>query len=472
MAEQAEQTGPFDVTVIGAGPGGYVAAIRAAQVGLKTAIIERDQDLGGTCLLRGCIPTKELLHSAHVYDLVSDPNEFGVSIEGFKLHFDKVMARKNKVVGRLSKGVEFLMKKNRITVFKGHGRLEGNGRVTVTGADGAVREVPTRHVILATGSAPRLLPGVEVQSPRVVTSDQLLDFDHVPKSMVVLGAGAVGVEFASVFKRFGSDVTILELLPRLVPIEDEETSAELQKSFRRRKIQVMTSTRFESVTVHPDDVEIRYTGSDGQPGTLRAETLLIAVGRRPVTDGLGLENTRIVTDRGYIQVDEFMRTAEPNVYAIGDVIPTPWLAHVASKEGCVAAEHIAGRNPRPINYQLVPNCTYCEPEIGSVGLTEAKAREKGYEVKVGKFPFSALGKAIILGETEGFVKVVSDARYDEVLGVHIMGPHATDLLAEACVALGLEATTEELGHIMHAHPTLSEAVMEAAEAVHGMSTSM
>ncbi|MEY3282902.1 MAG: dihydrolipoyl dehydrogenase [Acidobacteriota bacterium] len=462
----------FDVTVIGAGPGGYVAAIRAAQLGLKTAIIERDKDLGGTCLLRGCIPTKELLHSAHVYDMISDPTEFGVSVEGFKLHFNKVMDRKNKVVGRLSKGVEFLMKKNKITVFKGHGKLEGKGRVTVTDATGKKQDIATKNVIIATGSAPRLLPGVDITSPRVVTSDQLLDFDHVPKSMVVLGAGAVGVEFASVFKRFGSDVTIIELLPRLVPIEDEETSAELQKSFRRRQINVMTSTRFESVKVNQDDVEISYTGADGKPGKINAATLLIAVGRRPVTDGLGLENTKIETDRGYLKVDEYMRTAEPNVYAIGDVIPTPWLAHVASKEGCLAAEHIAGKNPHPINYNLVPNCTYCEPEIGSVGLTEAKAKEKGYDIKVGKFPFSALGKAIILGETEGFVKIISDAKYDEILGVHIMGPHATDLLGEACVALGLEATTEALGHIMHAHPTLSESIMEAAEAVHGMATSI
>jgi dihydrolipoamide dehydrogenase len=383
-----------------------------------------------------------------------------------------VMDRKNKVVGRLSKGVEFLMKKNKITVFKGHGKLEGKGRVTVTDATGKKQDIATKNVIIATGSAPRLLPGVDIHSPRVVTSDQLLDFDQVPKSMVVLGAGAVGVEFASVFKRFGSDVTIIELLPRLVPIEDEETSAELQKSFRRRKINVMTSTRFESVKVNKDDVEISYTGADGKPGKINAETLLIAVGRRPVTDGLGLENTKIETDRGYLKVDEFMRTAEPNVYAIGDVIPTPWLAHVASKEGCLAAEHIAGKNPHPINYNLVPNCTYCEPEIGSVGLTEAKAKEKGYDVKIGKFPFSALGKAIILGETEGFVKIISDAKYDEILGVHIMGPHATDLLGEACVALGLEATTEALGHIMHAHPTLSESIMEAAEAVHGMATSI
>lgn len=466
MAEQ------FDVTVIGAGPGGYVAAIRAAQVGLKTAIIERDKALGGTCLLRGCIPTKELLHSAHVYDLISDPEEFGVSVTGLKLHFNKVMDRKNKIVTKLSKGVEFLMKKNKITVFKGQGKLEGKGRVTVTGADGKVTEVPTKNVILATGSAPRLLPGMSVQAPRIITSDELLDIDHVPKSLVVLGAGAVGVEFASVFKRFGSDVTVIELLDRLVPIEDAETSAELQKAFRKRGIKVMTSTKFESATVNANDVTINFTGSDGKPGTINADTLLVAIGRRPVTDGLGLENTKCEVDRGYIKIDEFMRTAEPNMYAIGDVVPTPWLAHVASKEGCLAAEHIAGRNPHPINYNLVPNCTYCEPEIGSVGLTEAKAKEKGYDIKVGKFPFSALGKAMILGETEGFIKVIADAKYDEVLGVHMIGPHATDLLAEACVAMGLEATAEEFGHIMHAHPTLSEAVMEAAEAVHGMATSI
>jgi dihydrolipoamide dehydrogenase len=466
MAEQ------FDVTVIGAGPGGYVAAIRAAQVGLKTAIIEKDKDLGGTCLLRGCIPAKELLHAASVYDLITDPGEFGVSIEGFKLHFDKVMQRKNRVVAKLSKGVEFLMKKNKITVFKGTGRFESRGRVTVADSGGIKREVPTKNVIIATGSAPRLLPGLEVRSPRVVTSDELLDFNHVPKSMIVLGAGAVGVEFASAFKRFGTDLTIIELLPRLVPVEDEEISAELQRAFRRRGINSLVNTRFESAKVNADDVEITYMGADGKQGTMTAETLLVAVGRRPYTDGLGLDNTKCEVERGYIKVDEFMRTAEPNVYAIGDVVPTPWLAHVASKEGCLAAEHIAGRDPQPINYNLVPNCTYCEPEIGSVGLSEARAKEKGYQVKVGRFPFSALGKAMILGETEGLVKVVTDAKYDEVLGVHIIGPHATDLLAEACVAMGLEATAAELGHIMHAHPTLSEAVMEAAEAVHGMATSI
>ncbi len=462
----------FDVTVVGAGPGGYSAAIRAAQVGLKTAIVERDPNLGGTCLLRGCIPTKEYLHSAHLADTMKHAAEFGIEVSDFKINFESVYQRKNKIVDQLSKGVTFLMKKNKITVFKGTGSLAGNGKVNVTAADGKVETIDTKNVIIATGSAPRLLPGLEVNAPRVVTSDELLEIRQIPKSMVVLGAGAVGVEFASVFAHFGSAVTIIELLPRIVPIEDEDVSKELTRVFKKRKITVLTDTRFQAAKVNQDDVEITYVDSKGKEGKITCETLLVATGRRAVTEGLGVEGTKLEIERGYIKVDEFMRTAEPNVYAIGDVIPTPWLAHVAAKEGSVAAEHIAGKNPRPINYNLVPNCTYCHPEIGSIGLTEAKAKEKGYDVKVGKFPFSALAKAKILGETDGFVKVVADAKYDEVLGVHIIGPHATDLLAEASVALGLEATAEELGHIMHAHPTLSESVMEAAEDVHKMAINM
>ena len=462
----------FDVTIIGAGPGGYSAAIRAAQVGLKTAIVERDPNLGGTCLLRGCIPTKEYLHSAHLADTMKHAAEFGIEITDYKINFESVYQRKNKIVDQLSKGVAFLMKKNKITVFKGTGSFAGKGKVNVTSADGKVETIDTKNVIIATGSAPRLLPGLEVNAPRVVTSDELLEIRQIPKSMVVLGAGAVGVEFASVFAHFGSAVTILELLPRIVPIEDEEVSKELTRVFKKRKINVLTDTKFQSAKVNADDVEITYVDSKGKEGKITCETLLVATGRRAVTDGLGVEGTKLEIERGYIKIDEFMRTAEPNVYAIGDVIPTPWLAHVAAKEGCVAAEHIAGKNPRPINYNLVPNCTYCLPEIGSIGLTEAKAKEKGYDVKIGKFPFSALAKAKILGETDGFVKVVTDAKYDEVLGVHIIGPHATDLLAEASVALGLEATAEELGNIMHAHPTLSESVMEAAEDVHKMAINM
>ena len=462
----------FDVTVIGGGVGGYTAAIRAAQLGLKTALVEKDTRLGGTCLLRGCMPTKELLHSAHIIDQVREAEEFGVTVEGFKFNFATAQKRKDDIVGKLAKGVEFLMKKNKITVLSGLAHLAGKGQMTVTGADGKKQSVSTKNIIIATGSVPFTLPSIDLQPPRVVTSDEILELKTVPKSLVVLGAGAVGVEFASIYRRFGSEVTIIEMMPRLVPVEDEETSAELQRAFRKRGIKMLTNTRFESAKVGKDSVEVSYKSADGQEGKIVAETLLVAVGRRPYTQGLGLENTKIAVERGFLKVDEFMRTAEPNVYAIGDVVPTIGLAHVAAKEGCVAAEHIAGHNPQPINYNHVPNCTYCDPEIGSVGLTEAKAKEKGYEVKVGKFPFSALGKAKILGKTEGFVKIVTDAKYDEVLGVHIIGPHATDLLAEACVAVGLEATAEELGRIMHAHPTLSESVMEAAEAVHGMATSI
>ncbi len=462
----------FDVTIIGAGPGGYSAAIRAAQLGLKVAIVERDPNLGGTCLLRGCIPTKQYLHSAQLVDTMKHAAEFGIEVSDFKINFENVYQRKNKIVDQLSKGVAFLMKKNKITVFKGTGSLAGKGKVNVTNAEGAVETIDTKNIIIATGSAPRLLPGLEVNSPRIVTSDELLELREVPKSLVVLGAGAVGVEFASVFNHLGSEVTIIELLPRLVPIEDEEVSKELNRVYKKRKINVMTDTRFQGATVNGDSVEVTYIDGKGKEGKITCATLLVATGRRAVTEGLGVEGTKLEIERGYIKIDEFMRTAEPNVYAIGDVVPTPWLAHVAAKEGCVAAEHIAGKNPHPINYGLVPNCTYCHPEIGSVGLTEAKAKEKGYEVKVGKFPFSALGKAKIIGETDGFIKVIADAKYDEVLGVHIIGPHATDLLAEASVAMGLECTAEELGHIMHAHPTLSESMMEAAEAVHGMALNM
>jgi dihydrolipoamide dehydrogenase len=462
----------FDVTVIGAGPGGYSAAVRAAQMGLKTALVERDARLGGTCGLRGCIPTKEYLHSAHLADTMKHAAEFGIEVSDFKLNFESVYQRKNKIVDQLAKGVAFLMKKNKITVFSGHGKLEGNGKIMVTDDKGKAQEITTKNIILATGSAPRLLPGLEINAPRIVTSDELLELRHVPKSMVVLGAGAVGVEFASVFAHFGSEVTVVELLPRVVPIEDEDVSKELNRVFKKRKINVMTDTRFQAAKVNADDVEITYIDGKGKEGKLTCETLLVAVGRRPVTDGLGLENTKVEMERGFLKVDEFYRTAEPNVYAIGDVIPTPQLAHVGAKEGCVAAEHIAGKHPHPINYLHVPNCTYCHPEIGSVGWTEAKAKEQGYEVKVGKFPFTALGKAKIIGETDGFVKVIADAKYDEVLGVHIIGPHATDLLAEACVAMGLEATAEALGTIMHAHPTLSESVMEAAEDVHKLAINM
>lgn len=459
----------FDVTIIGSGPGGYVAAIRAAQLGLKVAIVEKDKRLGGTCTLRGCIPTKQLLMSAHVYEQMQHAADFGVEATGIQLAFANVQKRKDKVVMKNSKGIEYLMKKNKITAFSGTGKLSLPGKVEVTSADGKKETVNTKNIIIATGSVVRPIPGFDTDGQHVVNSDHILELKEVPKSLIVMGAGAVGVELASVYSRFGAETTIVELQPRLVPLEDEEVSKELEKSFRKRGLKSQVDTKLEKLERNDQGVVVTGKTSKGDAVTLAAEMLLVAVGRMPYTEGLGLEGTKIKLDKGFIQVDEFQQTGEKGVYAIGDVVPTPLLAHLASKEGIVAAEHIAGdKNVRPINLRLVPNCTYCDPEVASVGLTEAKARELGYEVKLGKFPFSASGKARILGEEEGFVKIVSEAKYDEILGVHIIGPLATEVIAEACVAMQLESTAAELGRTMHAHPTVSEAIMEAAEGVHGL----
>jgi dihydrolipoamide dehydrogenase len=459
----------FDVTIIGSGPGGYVAAVRAGQLGLKTALIEKDTRLGGTCTLRGCIPTKQMLMSAHVYEQMKHAADFGVQASEIQLAFADVQKRKEKVVLKNSKGIEYLMKKNKVTVIKGTGKLVLPGKVEVSSEDGKKQTIQTRAIIIATGSAVRPIPGFDTDGERVVNSDHILELKDTPKSLIVMGAGAVGVEFASVYSRFGAETTIVELLPRLVPLEDEEVSKEFERSFRKRGVKSQVDTKLDKLEKTDKGIRVSGKTSKGEAVTLEAEMLLVAVGRMPYTAGLGLEGTKIKLEKGFIQVNEYMQTAEPGVYAIGDVVPTPLLAHLASKEGIVAVEHIAGdKNVRPINLRLVPNCTYCDPEIASVGLTEAKARELGYKVKVGKFPFSASGKARILGEEEGFVKVVSEEKYDEILGVHILGPHATELIAEACVAMQLESTAEELGRTMHAHPTVSEAVMEAAEAVHGL----
>ena len=459
----------FDVTIIGSGPGGYVAAIRAGQLGLKVAMIEKDTRLGGTCTLRGCIPTKQMLMSAHVYEQMQHAADFGVQASGIQLAFEDVQKRKNKVVLKNTKGIEYLMKKNKVTVFKGTGKLALPGKVEITGADGAKQTLESKNIIIATGSVVRPIPGFETDGVHVVNSDHILELKDVPKSLIVMGAGAVGVEFASVYSRFGAETTVVELLPRLVPLEDEEVSKELEKSFRKRGIKSQVDTRLEKLEKTDAGVVVTGKTAKGEAVRLEAEMLLVAVGRMPFTDGLGLEGTRIKVEKGFIQVDEYQQTAEKGVYAIGDVVPTPLLAHLASKEGIVAVEHLAGqKNVRPINLRLVPNCTYCDPEVASVGLTEAKAKEQGYDVKIGKFPMSASGKARILGEEEGFVKIVGEGKYDEILGVHIIGPHATELIAEACVAMQLESTAEELGRTMHAHPTVSETVMEAAEGVHGL----
>jgi dihydrolipoamide dehydrogenase len=461
-------TEQFDVTIIGGGPGGYVAAIRGSQLGLKVALVEKDKRLGGTCGLRGCIPTKQLLMSAHVYEQMQHATEFGVQASEIRLAFEDVQKRKNKVVMKNSKGVEFLMKKNKVTVFNGVGKLQLPGKVEVTGADGQQQTIETKNIIIASGSVVRPIPGFETDGERVVNSDHILELTAVPKSLIVMGSGAVGVEFASVYSRFGTDTTLVELLPRLMPLEDEEVSKEIEKSFRKRGIKALTGTKLERVEKTDAGVRVSGKGAKGEDVSLEAEMLLVAVGRMPYTEGLGLEGTKIKVERGAIQVDEFCRTGEAGVYAIGDVIPTPWLAHLASKEGILVVEQIAGQKAHPINLRQVPSCTYCDPEVASVGLTEAKAKELGYDVKVAKFPFSASGKARILGEEEGFVKVVSETKYDELLGVHIIGPHATEIIHEAIVAMHLESTAEELGRVIHAHPTVSESVMEAAEGIHGL----
>lgn len=462
----------FDVTVIGAGPGGYVAAIRGAQLGLKVALIEKDKRLGGTCGLRGCIPTKQMLMSAHIYEQMQHSESFGVTATDVKLNYDQVLKRKDMVVTKNAKGVEYLMKKNKVTVFKGFGKVvssNGNKKVEVTGEDGNKQIVEAKNLVLATGSVVRPIKGFETDGKTVLNSDHVLENPHeVPKSMLIMGAGAVGVEFASVYSRFGCETTIIELMPRLLPGEDEEVSQELMKAFRKRGIKQQLDTKLEKMEVGANGVAVTGKTSKGEEVKLEAEKLLVAVGRMPFIEGLGLENTKVKTERGALIVDDMCRTDDAGVYAIGDAIPTPWLAHLASREGIIAVEQIAGHKTQAANLRLVPSCTYCDPEVASVGLTEAKAKELGYDTKVGKFPFSASGKARILGEEEGFVKIVAEKKYDEVIGVHIIGAHATELIAEACVGMQLETTAEELGRTIHAHPTVSESVMEAAEGVHDL----
>ena len=457
----------YDLCIIGSGPGGYVAAIRAAQLGMTVLIVEKEPRLGGVCTLWGCIPTKALLHTADLLEECRHGAEVGVSSREVRLDMPAAMKHKEKIVRQSSNGVAYLMKKNRVDVAAGFGRLAGPGRVSVTGADGAETVHQVKNVIVATGSTPRSLPGMDIDDKVVLSSTSMLELTEVPKSLVVIGSGAVGVEFASMHARFGAKVTIVEVLPRIVPVEDEEISRELAASFKRQGIAIYPETRVERLTRGEGGAELLARSAGDKTETFRAEKVLMAVGRRPLSTGIGLEAMGVATDKGYITVDATMRTNVPGVYAIGDVIPTQALAHLASAEGVLAVEHMAGKPTRPINYDQIPGCTYCSPEIGSIGLTEAKARERGYDVVVGKFPFSAVGKARILNQASGFVKIVAEKKYDEVLGVHIIGPSATELIAEAGAAMKLEATSEELVKTIHAHPTLSEAIHEAAEAVQG-----
>ena len=456
----------YDVAVIGSGPGGYVAAIRAGQLGLKTVVVEKDKALGGTCLHVGCIPTKALLYTAELLDKLKHARELGIVVEGVRLDWPTLQKRKERVVRRLAAGIDFLFKKNNVETMRGVGSILAPGKVEVKGDDG-VKTVLASNIIVATGSVPRSIPGVEIDGRLVLANDQILSLSAPPGSLVIIGAGAVGVEFASMFASFGTKVTLIEMLPRLLPVEDEEVSEALDKAFKKRGIETLTATRVEEVKREEDAVTVTFTTPDGETGVRTAEKLLMAVGRKPRTQGIGLERVGIQTEKDFVPVNGFMETSAPNVFAIGDIVPSQQLAHVGSAEGILAVERIAGLEVMPINYQHMPSCTYCSPEVASVGITEVTAKEKGYEVRVGRFPFSANSKASILDESEGFVKVVSEGKYDELLGVHIIGPHATDLIAEAVVALEHEATVQSLMRTVHAHPTLSESVMEAAHAAEG-----
>src|SRR5437667_868059 len=462
----------YDIAIIGSGPAGYTAAIRAGQWGLKTALIEKDGFLGGTCLHVGCIPTKALLFNAELWDHLKEAKEFGIEgVDSRKLNWGAIQERKGKIVAKHAKGLEFLMKKNKVQTVKGYGKLTGpaqNGVHTVEVTnDGKATQLKAKNVILATGSEARMLPGLEAND-RALTNIEILSLKEIPKSIVIVGAGAVGVEFASIYRSFDTEVTLIEMLPRLVPIEDEEVSKELARVLRKRGINFHTSAKVDKVDKTKAGIAVTIT-VDGKQQKIEADKILIAVGRKPRTDNIGLERTKIKPDRGFIKTDSWMQTSEPGVYAVGDIVlGTPQLAHVGAMEGIVAVTKITGKKGKPINPEHIPNCTYCHPEIGSVGLTQTKAEEAGYNVKIGKFPFAANSRASIVGAHEGFIKIVSDADYGEILGVHIIGPQATELIAEAVAAMEAEATVEDLMWTIHAHPTLAEAMLDAANSVYGM----
>ncbi len=463
----------YDVAIVGGGPAGYTAAIRAGQYGLKTALIEKEDKLGGTCLHWGCIPTKSLLFDAEVFDHFKHAKEYGIDLTGeFKVNWPTVLQRKNDIITKHVKGLNFLMRKNKVTTFIGYGKLTGpakDGVHTVTVESGGKSEsVRAKNVLLATGSDAKMLPGLTADD-RILTNIEILTIADIPKSMIVIGAGAVGVEFGSIFNSFGSEITIVEYLPRLVPAEDEEISKELARLFKKRGIDINVGAKFEKVEKTKTGVKVTYTTSDGKQVVKEADKVLVAVGRSPRTEGVGLEKTKAKVERGFVHVDQWQQTEEPGIYAIGDIVAgLPQLAHVGAMAGMVAVAKIAGKYSRPIKRNRIPGCTYTEPQIGSVGLTEAAAKEKGHEVKVGKFPFTANSKASIVGSHDGFIKIVSDKKYGEILGVHIIGPQATELIAESVVAMEMEATVEDLMFTIHAHPTLSEGMLDAFGSVEGM----
>jgi len=458
----------YDVAIIGSGPGGYVAAIRAGELGLKTIVVEKDPYLGGTCLHIGCIPTKVLLHHADVYDHFKNASELGFEVSGLKINWANILARKSKIVTKHAKGIEFLFKKNEVEWVQGWGRYDGPGKVSVE-KDGKMSAMEAGGILLVSGSEAKALPGIEPDHKQILTNRSILQLPEIPKTLIVVGAGAVGVEFASIFNSFGTEVTILEALPRVVPVEDEEISAELDKAFRKRGISIHTNCAVEAVKKDAKCVTVSFKDKDGKPQTLQGEKLLLAVGRKAMTENCGLEKSKAKLDRGFVLVNQFMETDEPGLYAVGDIVAGfPQLAHAAMMEGIVAVTHIAGKPTHPVVKTRIPNATYCEPQIGSIGLTEKQAKEAGYTVKTGKFPFVGNSKATILGAHGGFIKVVSDEKYGEVLGIHIIGPLATEILSEAAAVLQLEGTVDDMMNMIHAHPTVWEAMGDAFASVRGL----
>jgi dihydrolipoamide dehydrogenase len=463
----------YDVAILGGGPAGYTAAIRAGQYGLKVALIDASEKLGGTCLHVGCIPTKSLLFNAEIWDYLKAAKEYG--IEGLgegKVNWQAVLDRKNAIIAKHVKGLDFLMRKNKVTVIRGWGKLTGpakDGLHTISVEQNKdTTKVQAKNVILATGSSAKLLPGLTADDT-ILTNIEILSLPQIPKSLAIIGAGAVGVEFGSIYRSFGSEISIIEFLPRVVPNEDEDVSRELARTFKKRGIDINVGAKVEKVEKTKAGAKVTFTASDGKTVVKEAEKVLVAVGRAPRTENIGLETTKIKPDRAFINVNEWMQTEEPGIYAVGDIVAgLPQLAHSGSMAGMVVVAKIAGKYARPVRRDRIPACTYTEPQIGSVGLTEAQAKEKGCAVKVGKFPFSANSKASIVNAHEGFVKVVAEARHGEILGVHIIGPQATELIAEAVTALELEATVEEMMFTIHAHPTLSEAMLDGFGAVEGM----
>ncbi len=458
----------FDVVVIGGGPGGYVAAIRAAQLGFSVACVEA-KHLGGICLNWGCIPTKSLLRNAEIWETLQHADDYGISFDNLSFDFAKIIGRSRGIADKMSKGVAFLFKKYNVTHIPAWGKLLGGTKVGTFDKEGKkLDEIDAKHVIVATGARPRSIPGIEIDRSKVISYFEAMSLEKRPEKLIVLGAGAIGVEFAYFYNALGTQVTIVEMLDHILPIEDEEVSKELERNFRKKKIGLKTKSRVEGIDTSGTGVKVTVATDKGQE-VLEGDVALMAVGVQGNVEGIGLEEAGVQLDRGYIKVDEYYRSNVPGIYAIGDVVGPPWLAHVASAEGITCAEAIAGHHPQPINYSNIPGCTYCQPQVASVGLTEKKARELGHELKIGKFPFSASGKAVAAGHAEGFVKLIFDAKYGELLGAHIIGAEATELIAEAALGRTFETTELELIKTVHAHPTMSEALMEAAAVAYGES---